>query len=226
MRAKEKAKPVSRAALAGEADPRLVALSVSIQDDAALYAEDIRGSQAHVTMLAAQGIVPRAVARRIVAALDRIREEFAAGKIPFDPALEDVHTHVERRLGELAGRDAGYLHAGRSRNDQVALDERLFIVGACGRVDAALVGLMRALLDQARRHDRTLLPGYTHLQRAQPVSLAHHLLAHVEMLGRDRERLVELRRRAAVSPLGAGALAGSTLPLDRERVARALGFSG
>ncbi|MGC4000206.1 MAG: argininosuccinate lyase [Anaeromyxobacter sp.] len=221
-----KAKPVSRAALAGEADPRLVAMSVSIQDDGALYAEDIRGSQAHVTMLAAQGIVPRAVARRIVAALDQVRAEFAAGRIKLDPALEDVHTHVERRLGELVGRDAGYLHAGRSRNDQVALDERLFIVGACQRVDAALAGLQRALLGQARRHEATILPGYTHLQRAQPVSLAHHLLAYVEMLGRDRDRLVDVRRRAAVSPLGSGALAGTTLALDRERVARELGLDG
>jgi argininosuccinate lyase len=226
MKARTKARPVSRAALAGEADPRLVALSVSIQDDGALYAEDIRGSQAHVAMLAAQGIVPRAAARRIGAALDRVRAEFAAGKIALDPSLEDVHTHVERRLGELVGRDAGYLHAGRSRNDQVALDERLFIVGACDRCDAALTRLMRALLGQARRHQATVLPGYTHLQVAQPVSLAHHLLAHVEMLGRDRERLGELRRRAAISPLGAGALAGTTLRLDREAVARALGLAG
>ena len=217
---------MSRAALAGEADPRLVALSVSIQDDARLYAEDVRGSQAHVAMLAAQGIVPKAAARRIAAALDRVREEFAAGKIAFDPALEDVHTHVERRLGELVGKDAGYLHAGRSRNDQVALDERLFVVGACDRCDATLAGLQRALVAQARRHAGTLLPGYTHLQRAQPVSLAHHLLAHVEALGRDRERLAEVRRRASVSPLGSGALAGSTLPLDREAVARSLGLSG
>jgi argininosuccinate lyase len=226
MRAKEKAKPVSRAALAGEADPRLVALSVSIQDDAALYAEDIRGSQAHVTMLAAQKIVPKAVARRIVEALDRVREEFRAGKIRFDPSLEDVHTHVERRLGELVGKDAGYLHAGRSRNDQVALDERLFVVGACDRADAAIGRLLRALVGRAREHERTILPGYTHLQRAQPVSLAHHLLAHVEALGRDRERLSEVRRRAAVSPLGSGALAGTTLPLDREAAARALGLAG
>jgi argininosuccinate lyase len=219
-------KPVSRAALAGEADPRLVALSVSIQDDARLFAEDVRGSQAHVEMLAARGIVPKAAARRIVAALDRVREDFARGKIAFDPALEDVHTHVERRLGEIVGKDAGYLHAGRSRNDQVALDERLFVVGACDRCDAALGGLQRALVAQARRHAGTLLPGYTHLQRAQPVSLAHHLLAHVEALGRDRERLAEVRLRAAVSPLGSGALAGTTLPLDREAVARSLGLAG
>jgi argininosuccinate lyase len=225
-RAKAKSKPVSRAALSGEADPRLVALSVSIQDDAALYAEDIRGSQAHVAMLAEQKIVPRAVARRVTAALDQVRAEFAAGKIAFDPALEDVHTHVERRLGELVGRDAGFLHAGRSRNDQVALDKRLAVLSACDRVDAALVRLARALVGQARSHERTVLPGYTHLQRAQPVSLAHHLLAFVEMLGRDRERLSDLKRRAAVSPLGAGALAGSTLPLDRERVARTLGLAG
>jgi len=226
MRAKEKAKPVSRAALAGDADPRLVALSVSIQDDGALYAEDIRGSQAHVAMLAAQGIVPKAVARRIVAALDQVRDEFARGKIRFEPALEDVHTHVERRLGELVGKDAGYLHAGRSRNDQVALDERLFVVGACDRAAAALARLQRALVGRAREHQRTILPGYTHLQRAQPVSLAHHLLAHVEAFGRDRERLAEVRRRAAVSPLGSGALAGTTLPLDREATARALGLAG
>src|SRR5512142_1731528 len=165
MSAKTKAKPVSRAALAGEADPRLVDLSVSIQDDGALYAEDIRGSQAHVTMLAAQGIVPRAAAKRIVAALDRVREEFAAGKIRLDPALEDVHTHVERRLGELVGKDAGYLHAGRSRNDQVALDERLFIVAACDRCDAALLRLQRAFVQVARAQEATLLPGYTHMQR-------------------------------------------------------------
>lgn len=221
-----RAKPVSRAALSGEADPRLVALSVSIQDDGALYAEDVRGSQAHVSMLAAQGIVPQAVARRLVKALDQVRAEFAAGKIAFDPALEDVHTHVERRLGELTGKDAGYLHAGRSRNDQVGLDERLFIVGACDRCDAALARLQRALLGPARAHERTLLPGYTHLQRAQPVSLAHHLLAYVEMLGRDRARLAEVRARAAISPLGSGALAGTTLPLDREAVARALGLAG
>jgi argininosuccinate lyase len=226
MAAKRKAKPVSRAALAGEADPRLVALSVSIQDDAALYAEDVRGSQAHVTMLADRGVVPRAAARRIVQALERVRAEFERGEIRFDPALEDVHTHVERRLGELVGKDAGYLHAGRSRNDQVALDERLFIVAACGRADQALARLMAALVARAKEHQGTILPGYTHLQRAQPVSLAHHLLAHVEALGRDRERLADVRRRAAISPLGAGALAGTTLPLDRERVARALGLEG
>jgi argininosuccinate lyase len=224
MARNEKARPVSRAALAKPADPRLVALSVSIQDDAALFDEDIRGSRAHVAMLAAQGIVPRAAARRIDAGLRRVRAEFAAGKIRHDPALEDVHTHVERRLGELVGKDAGYLHAGRSRNDQVALDERLFVVGACDRVDRSLAGLQKALVVQARRHQKTLLPGYTHLQRAQPVSLAHHLLAHVEMLWRDRQRLADLRRRAAVSPLGSGALAGTTLPIDRWRTARALGL--
>ena len=226
MRSRSKARPLSRAALSKAADPRLVALSVSIQDDAALYQQDIRGSRAHVAMLAARGIVPRAAARRIDAGLEQVRRELAAGRIRFDPRLEDVHTHVERRLGEIVGRDAGYLHAGRSRNDQVALDEKLFIVEACGRCDAAVARLMRALVGQARRHRKTLLPGYTHLQHAQPVSLAHHLLAHVEMLSRDRERFAEVRRRAAVSPLGAGALAGSTLPLDRPRAARALGLAG
>jgi argininosuccinate lyase len=225
MPSRSKPAPVSRAALAKPADPRLVALSASIQDDAALFDEDIRGSRAHVAMLADQGIVPRAAARRIDAGLRQVRAEFAAGKVKLDPALEDVHTHVERRLGEIVGRDAGHLHAGRSRNDQVALDERLFAVGACDRCDAALAGLQRALVRQARRHQRTLLPGYTHLQRAQPVSLAHHLLAHVEMLWRDRQRFLQARRRAAVSPLGSGALAGTTLPIDRFRTARALGFT-
>ena len=166
------------------------------------------------------------MARRIVAALEQVRAEFAAGKIRFDPSLEDVHTHVERRLGELVGKDAGYLHAGRSRNDQVALDERLFVVRACDETDAALGRLQAALVRRAREHERTILPGYTHLQRAQPVSLAHHLLAYVEMLGRDRDRLADVRRRAAISPLGAGALAGTTLPLDREATARALGLEG
>ncbi|HTP25534.1 MAG TPA: argininosuccinate lyase, partial [Anaeromyxobacteraceae bacterium] len=226
MRRKRQVKPVSRAALQGEADPRLVALSASIREDAALFEEDIRGSRAHVAMLAAQGVVPKAAARRIDAGLEQVRAEFAAGKMRFDPRLEDVHTHVERRLGEIVGRDAGYLHAGRSRNDQVALDERLFIVKACDRCDEALVSLMRALLGQARHHERTLLPGYTHLQRAQPVTLAHHLLAHVEALGRDRQRFGEVKIRAAVSPLGAGALAGTTLRIDRERTARAMGLSG
>jgi argininosuccinate lyase len=226
MTRKTQARPVSRAALSGEADPRLVALSVSIHDDAALYEEDIRGSRAHIAMLAAQGIVPKAVAKRIDAGLARVRDEFAAGRVPFDPRLEDVHTHVERRLGELVGKDAGYLHTGRSRNDQVALDERLFIIGASDRCAGAATGLMRALVVQARRHERTLLPGYTHLQRAQPVSLAHHLLAHVEALDRDRQRFAEVKERAAISPLGAGALAGTTLPIDRERVARTLGLSG
>src|SRR5512142_1020628 len=133
MARRTRAKPVSRAALSGEADPRLVAVSVSIQDDGALFEEDIRGSRAHAAMLAAQGIIPKAAARRIDAGLAQVREEFAAGKIAFDPRLEDVHTHVERRLGEIVGKDAGYLHAGRSRNDEVALDERLFIVAACDR---------------------------------------------------------------------------------------------
>jgi argininosuccinate lyase len=201
-------------------------MSVSIQDDAALHSQDIRGSQAHVAMLAAQGIVPPAVARKIRRGLDRVRAEFERGEIRLDPRLEDVHTHAERRLGEIVGRAAGYLHAGRSRNDQVALDERLFIVESCDRATGALAGLMRSLVGQARRHEKTLLPGYTHLQRAQPVSLAHHLLAHVEMLGRDQERFGEVRRRAAISPLGSGALAGTTLPLDRERVARELGLDG
>jgi argininosuccinate lyase len=177
-------------------------------------------------MLAAQGIVPRAAATRISDGLEQVRREFASGKIEFDAALEDVHTHVERRLGEIVGADAGYLHAGRSRNDQVALDERLFIVSSCDRCDRALAGLQRVLVTRAREHEGTVLPGYTHLQRAQPVTLAHHLLAYVEMLGRDRQRFAEVRARAAISPLGAGALAGTTLPLDREAVAAALGLAG
>ena len=147
--AARKPKPVSRAALSGEADPRLVRMSVSIQEDGALHPQDIRGSQAHVAMLAARGIVPAQVARTIRRGLDQVRREFADGAIRHDPRLEDVHTHAERRLGEIVGRAAGYLHAGRSRNDQVALDERLFIVEACDKADAAVAGLMRALVGQA-----------------------------------------------------------------------------
>ena len=187
MRAKTKAKPVSRAALAGEADPRLVALSVSIQDDGALYAEDIRGSQAHVTMLAAQGIVPKAAARRIVAALDQVRAEFAAGKIRLDPALEDVHTHVERRLGELVGGDAGYLHAGRSRNDQVALDERLFIVAACDRCDAAL-GAAPARARRRGARARGHHPARLHPPAARAADLARAPPARLRRDARARPR--------------------------------------
>jgi argininosuccinate lyase len=192
MKAKDQAKPVSRAALAGEADPRLVKLSVSIQDDAALFEEDIRGSRAHAAMLASRGIVPEAAARRIDAGLARVREEFAAGRIPFDPRLEDVHTHVERRLGEIVGKDAGYLHAGRSRRPSrstSALHRRRLI-----RSTPRCAG-SSALVGQARRHERAA-PGVT---KAQPVSLRTPAGARG---GAVRDRRVRRRaRRAAISPL-------------------------
>lgn len=224
---RKKAAPVSRAALAGKADPRLVAFNASISFDRQLWREDIAGSVAHVEMLGAQGIIPEEDAARLIDGLARVAKEIEAEKLPFTDELEDIHTHVERRLAELVGEEvAGKLHTARSRNDQVALDERLFLVRACHEVDAALASLQRALVDQAEVHAASLMPGYTHLQRAQPITLGHHLLAYVEMLQRDRERFGDLRRRAAVSPLGSGALASTRLPIDRMRVARSLGLGG
>jgi argininosuccinate lyase len=196
-------------------------LNASIHVDKALLDADIRGSLAHVKMLAKQRIIPLRAARRIEAGLRALR-----GKpLRIDPRLEDVHTHVERALEERIGRDAGRLHTARSRNDQVALDERLWLrdeaVPACIE---AVRELQRALTAQAKRHAATLMPGYTHLQRAQPITFGHWALAHVEAFQRDAWRLYDDAARANASPLGAGALAGTSLPIDRAFTARALLF--
>lgn len=223
----KKAAPVSRAALGGAADPRLVSFNASISFDRHFWREDIAGSVAHVEMLAAQEIIPAEDAAELVRGLAEVAKEIEAGELPFFDELEDIHTHVERRLAEIVGEEiAGKLHTGRSRNDQVALDERLFLVRACNEIDHALREVQRALVGQAEAHTATLMPGYTHLQRAQPITLGHHLLAYVEMLDRDRGRFSDLLRRAAVSPLGSGALASTSLPIDRERVAKSLGLRG
>ncbi len=218
---------VSRAALSAPADGRLVSFNASIDVDRRLFREDVAGSIAHVEALAAAGIVPAEDAAAIVGALRTIEGELAEGKLPFREELEDIHTHVERRLAELVGPEvAGKLHTARSRNDQVALDEILWLQRAVCETDRALAELQRALVGQAERHAGDPMPGYTHLQRAQPITLGHHLLAHVEALERDRGRFRDCARRHARSPLGSGALAATTLPIDREHAARTLGLDG
>jgi argininosuccinate lyase len=194
--------------------------------DRALARYDIRGSIAHASMLGETGILDPADAAALVAGLERIGAEIERGEFRFDPRLEDVHMNVEARLREQIGPVAGRLHTGRSRNDQVATDLALFLRDSALASQRGLVGLQEALTLRAREHLDTLLPGYTHLQRAQPVRLAHHWLAFVELFSRDAARFADLRTRLARSPLGSGALAGSTLPLDREGTARALGFGG
>jgi argininosuccinate lyase len=209
-----------------ETDPTVERFSASIHFDRALARYDVRGSMAHVRMLGAQGIIPEADVASLVSGLEAILGELDAGSFPFDPRLEDIHMNVEARLGALVGPVAGRLHTGRSRNDQVATDLALYLRDAAVAAQRGSLGLRRVLLERAEEHLDTVLPGYTHLQRAQPVRLAHHWLAFVEMLERDAGRFADLRARLDRSPLGAGAIAGSTLPLDRQHTARALGFAG
>ena len=194
--------------------------------DRDLYEHDIAGSIAHARMLGARGIIPAADADAIVAGLARVRERFRAGEVVWRPELEDVHTHVEALLREEIGEAAGRLHTARSRNDQVALLNRMVVREQCDRAAEAAEALIAVLCDLALAHAADPMPGYTHLQRAQPVTLGHHLLAYGEMLRRDRDRFRQCRARANVSPLGSGALAGSPYPLDREAAARELGFDG
>ncbi len=201
----------------------LQALSDSLRFDRRLYREDIAGSRAHVRMLAAVGLLDEADHDAIQQALDQVEEEMASDRFEFAPSDEDIHTAVERRVTELAPAGAK-LHTGRSRNDQVATDLRLWTRTAIGDVADLVLGLQQTLLEAAEAAGDAYLPGYTHLQQAQPVTLAHHLLAHGWALARDVDRLLDARARLDVSVLGAGALAGSTLPLDPERTAAELGF--
>ncbi|MFO0689458.1 MAG: argininosuccinate lyase [Myxococcota bacterium] len=211
----------------GATDPAVERFSASIHFDKALARHDLRGSRAQARMLGDVGLIPKADARALLRGLDLVEAEIEAGTFPFDPALEDIHMNIETRLRALVGPDAaGKLHTGRSRNDQVATDLALFLRDACLATQQGLQQLRGVLLERAREHVDTLLPGYTHLQRAQPVRLAHHWLAHVEVLGRDAGRFADARARIDRSPLGAGALAGSTLPLGREQTAAELGFAG
>ncbi|MFM7314173.1 MAG: argininosuccinate lyase, partial [Cyanobium sp.] len=200
--------------------------NASITFDIALLQEDLDGSVAHARMLGRCGVISAEEAQRLIEGLEAIRVEAAAGA--FRPGLEaeDVHFAVERRLTERLGSLGKKLHTGRSRNDQVGTDVRLWLRRRIGELDAALVRFARALLNQAERHVDTLIPGYTHLQRAQPLSLAHHLLAYVAMAERDRQRLADVRRRVDLCPLGAAALAGTPVPIDRRHTAAALGFAG
>ena len=207
-------------------DPRIREFTSSLEADRRLAPYDVRGSLAHARMLKRQGIVAAADADRIIAGLEEIAAEIASGDFAWPAEAEDVHSAVESRLREKIGGAAGALHTARSRNDQVALALRLFTIDAIDAVDAALDGLQAALIETARGHIDTVMPGYTHLQRAQPISLAHHLLAHVEAFDRDRARLGEARARAGVSPLGAGALAGTAHPIDPRSVAEELGLLG
>jgi argininosuccinate lyase len=200
------------------------AINASIGFDKRMYRQDIAGSLAHVDMLAARGIVTQADKRKIAAGLKRIEAEIDAGKFVFSTRLEDIHMNVESRLRELIGEPAGRLHTARSRNDQVALDVRLWVRDAVDRLERMLKDLLAALIERAEQHAATVMPGFTHLQTAQPVTFGHHLLAYVEMFGRDRTRLRDARARMNESPLGAAALAGSPWPIDRARTAKALGF--
>ena len=211
----------------GEAnDERVAAFTRSIDVDRELAADDLAGSIAHVRGLARVGLITEDELATLVEGLNGLVEDVAAGSIEWDPGLEDVHLNLEVALTERVGAVAGKLHTGRSRNDQVATDLRLWLRRAIDRLDAGLVAFERALIGLAEREGDAVLPGTTHIQPAQPVLFAHHLLAYVEMVERDRSRLADARRRLNVSPLGAGALAGAGYPLDREATAAELGFDG
>ncbi|WP_296819064.1 argininosuccinate lyase [Brevundimonas sp.] len=205
-------------------DALMQAINVSINVDRRLWRQDLAGSRAHCRMLAAQGIIEAESADAIQKGLDQIEAEIEAGTFPFREEFEDIHMNVEARLAELIGEPAGRLHTARSRNDQVATDFRLWVRDACDRTLGQIRGLQRALLAQAEAEADTLMPGFTHLQPAQPVTFGHHLMAYVEMLGRDAGRFSDARVRMNESPLGSAALAGSPFPIDREATAHALGF--
>ncbi len=206
-------------------DPIMEEINASIDFDRQLYRQDIAASKAHAAMLAKTGIITAKDAKRIVHGLDTILSEIEAGKFVFKRALEDIHMNVESRLEELIGPAAGRLHTARSRNDQVATDLRLWVRDRIDGIDAALAAYQRALAEKALAHAATVMPGFTHLQTAQPVTFGHHLLAYVEMAARDRGRFADARARLNESPLGAAALAGTSFPIDRALTAATLGFA-
>ncbi len=199
-------------------------INASIGFDYRFASQDIRGSLAHVAMLARQGIIEDAAATAISVGLEQVHSEIEAGTFTFSRALEDIHMNVESRLAEIVGPDAGRLHTARSRNDQVALDFRLWVRDTIDQLDEQLRELQKALAESALDHAGSVMPGFTHLQSAQPVTFGHHLMAYVEMLGRDRGRLLDARKRLNECPLGAAALAGTSFPIDRDMTASALGF--
>ncbi|NBX02685.1 MAG: argininosuccinate lyase [Alphaproteobacteria bacterium] len=202
----------------------LAKINVSIGFDKQLYAQDIAGSIAHAKMLAKQKIISEADSKKIIAGLQAILKDIDAGKFEFKTALEDIHMNIESALKERIGDAAGRLHTARSRNDQVATDFRLYVRSAFDALDAALKDLQAALIARAEENAATIMPGFTHLQVAQPVTLGHHLLAYVEMFDRDRSRAADARKRMNESPLGAAALAGTSFPIDRHFTAKELGF--
>jgi argininosuccinate lyase len=199
-------------------------INASIDFDRHLYAQDIAASKAHAEMLAKQGIIAADDAKKIAHGLDTILSEIEKGSFDFKRALEDIHMNVESRLTDLIGAPAGRLHTARSRNDQIATDFKLWVRDEIDALEKSLTGLQQALADKALTHADTVMPGFTHLQTAQPVTFGHHLLAYVEMLSRDRGRFADARRRLNESPLGSGALAGTSFDLDRDMTAKSLGF--
>ena len=202
----------------------MVEINASIGFDKVLAPQDIRGSKAHAAMLAEQGIITKADAKEIMQGLDQVQAEIEAGRFAFSEKLEDIHLNIESRLTEIIGPAGGRLHTARSRNDQVALDFRMYVRDALDAFDGALMALQTALARKAEAHADTIMPGFTHLQPAQPVTFGHHLLAYVEMFGRDRGRFADARTRMNESPLGSAALAGTSFPIDRQMTAAALGF--
>ena len=200
-------------------------INASIAFDRRLFAQDIKASKAHAKMLGERSIIAKIDAAEIIRGLDMVQSEIEAGSFTFSRALEDIHMNIESRLRDLIGEPAGRLHTARSRNDQVAVDFRLFVRDGIDALDGAILKLQRALAAKALEHAATIMPGFTHLQIAQPVTFGHHCLAYVEMLARDRSRLADARRRLNESPLGAGALAGTSFPIDRDMTAKELGFA-
>ncbi len=209
-----------------ELDSRVNDFNSSISFDSRMYRQDIEGSMAHAVMLANQGIISGADAETIIIGLGSILDDIESGKLEIDPAAEDIHMFVEAELTARIGEPGKRLHTARSRNDQVALDIRLYLRDEIKEVEGLLVGLLEAIYDKAKENTLTIMPGYTHLQRAQPVTFAHHILAYAQMLRRDIGRLDDVHKRMNISPLGSCALAGTTYPIDRESVAVSLGMNG
>ena len=207
-----------------DTDPRVEAFTESISFDSRLYECDVRGSQAHAKMLASVGLITDDERDQICSTLDEIRDEIAAGDFPFSASLEDIHMHIESALIERIGDVGRKLHTGRSRNDQVSTDIKLYVRDAIDAIDELLLDCQRAFVDRCDQDKGVILPGYTHLQRAQPVQAAHYWLAYCEKFQRDRERLADCRKRVNISPLGSAALAGTSLPIDRKMTAELLGF--
>ena len=212
--------------LSGDVDEGLNRLNQSIGFDSRMFEEDIQGSMAHATMLGAVGVLEEEESRKIVEGLEQILQDLKEGRLAIDPQAEDIHMFVEQVLTSRLGDLGKKLHTGRSRNDQVALDVRLYLANQEEELIELVEALCACLCDLAQEHLTTVMPGYTHLQRAQPITLGHQLMAYVQMLLRDRERLQQTRERTRLSPLGSGALAGTTYPLDRQLVAEKLGLAG